>query len=562
MSAATSREPVDRKADVRAFGPFRLDVRDERLWRGDREVKLRRKPFAILKHLTANPRRLVTHEEIVEAVWGRIAMSESLLRTHICDVRRALGEGFLETIVGRGYRFLHDVAAERRPVPSLRQVEAPTTSGLVGRREEMAELRYAFDKTLRAARQVVFVTGEPGVGKTALVDAFLAAIAVPRGALVVSGSCFEHLGAGEAYLPVLAALAAACRGFEGDRVVETLGRHAPTWLAQMPGLVKDADLEALLLRVQGATQARMLRELAEALDVLAADKPVVLVLEDVQWADRSTVDLIATLGTRREASRVIVVATCRQAELTKGEGVAKTIAQLGAHKQALALHLENWQLPAVAEYLALRFSQGRFPDDLAATLREMTDGNPLFTIAMLDDLESRQMIRSVDGVYQLTTSIVDVASRRPDTVRQLIDIQIDRLGTNEQRVLEAASTVGAHFTADAVARALALPADEVDSVCERFANEGRFLRFVTTEATQDGAVPWRFGFVHELYRDAALTRVPAGTRRVWHRRVAGLQAVQSESPAAATAPARLHEAQPFIPLFRQHGSSCDPLPAR
>jgi DNA-binding winged helix-turn-helix (wHTH) protein len=177
MSEATSREPVGRKADERVFGPFRLDVQDERLWRGDRELKLRRKPFAILKHLTANPRRLVTHDELLEAVWGKIVMSESLLRTHICDVRRVLGEGLLETVVGRGYRFLHDVVAETRPVRSLRQVEAPPTPRVVGLGEEMALLRSAFDKALGAAQQMVFIAGDPGVAKTALVDAFLAEIA-------------------------------------------------------------------------------------------------------------------------------------------------------------------------------------------------------------------------------------------------------------------------------------------------------------------------------------------------------------------------------------------------
>jgi hypothetical protein len=87
---------------------------------------------------------------------------------------------------------------------------------------------------------------------------------------------------------------------------------------------------------------------------------------------------------------------------------------------------------------------------------------------------------------------------------------------------------------------------------------------VTTEATQDGAVPSRYGFVHELYRDAALARVPAGTRRVWHRRVVeGLHTVHCESPeAVATAAVRFPEPEPFIPPFQHYGSSCEPLPVR
>ncbi|HWZ88316.1 MAG TPA: AAA family ATPase, partial [Polyangiaceae bacterium] len=439
MPSPTSRESRSRGSDVRLFGPFRLDVGEQRLWRGDVELRLRRKPFAILRFLTANPLRLVTQEEVVAAVWGKIAMSESLLRTHMSEVRRVLGEGSIETVVGRGYRFLLEVDPEKA-APHQPHAEAPPiTLDLVGRSAEMELLRQAFENALVQRRQTVFVTGEPGIGKTALSDAFLAEITAPNGALIGRGSCVEQFGTGEAYLPVLAALGAVCRGPEGERIIDLLARHAPTWLAQMPGLVRDEQLQALLLRVQGATQARMLRELAEAFDVIAAERPFVLVLEDMQWSDRSTMELVALLGARREPARLLVIATCRPAELTKGDGLAKVIAELRAHKQTLALELETLTEAALAEYLAQRFQASRFPDALAGTIHRMTGGNPLFAIAVIDELESRGMIRAVDVGWQLEVSVADVASRRPDTVRQLIDIQIDRLSSIEQRILEAAS---------------------------------------------------------------------------------------------------------------------------
>jgi DNA-binding winged helix-turn-helix (wHTH) protein len=97
---------VDRRA-VLSFASFRLDLVEERLWKGEQEVHLRPKPFAILRYLAQRPRRVVTHSEIVEAVWGgAVAMSESLLRTHMHDLRRALGEAVIETVNGRGYRFM------------------------------------------------------------------------------------------------------------------------------------------------------------------------------------------------------------------------------------------------------------------------------------------------------------------------------------------------------------------------------------------------------------------------------------------------------------------------
>jgi predicted ATPase len=502
------------------FGAFRLDVGEQRLWRGDEELGLRRKPFAILRFLTANPLRLVAQEEVVAAVWGKIAMSESLLRTHMSEVRRVLGEGSIETVVGRGYRFLLEVEAER-PGPNQAHGEAhPITPSLVGRSAEMDLLQQAFENALLQRRQMVFVTGEPGIGKTALSDAFLAEIAAPSGVLVGRGSCVEQFGTGEAYLPVLAALGAVCRGPEGERIIDLLGRHAPTWLAQMPGLVRDENLQALLLRVQGATQARMLRELAEAFDVVAAERPFVLLLEDMQWSDRSTTELVAMLGARREPARLLVIATCRPAELTKGEGLAKVIAELRAHKQALTLELETWSEAALAEYLAQRFQGSRFPDALAGTIHRMTGGNPLFAVAVSDDLESRGMIRAADVGWQLEVSVADVACRRPDTVRQLIDIQIDRLSPIEQRILEAASVVGAEFAAGSVGHALELPADEIDSICEGLAGGRRLLEYAGTQNWPDGSIQSRYAFRHALFQHAALARTTAATVRTRHRKIA------------------------------------------
>jgi predicted ATPase/DNA-binding winged helix-turn-helix (wHTH) protein len=516
-----SRALRSRGTDVRLFGPFRLDVGEQRLWRGNEELKLRRKPFAILRFLTANSLRLATQEEVVEAVWGKIAMSESLLRTHMSEVRRVLGEGAIETVVGRGYRFLLEVETETFSTDRPMHVELlPSASNLVGRGEEMAVLQQVFEAALGQRRQIVFVTGDPGIGKTALSDAFLAEIAAPNGALIARGSCIEQFGTGEAYLPVLAALGAVCRGPDGERIIDLLGRHAPTWLAQMPGLVRDENLHTLQLRVQGATQARMLRELAEAFDVIAAERPLVLVLEDMQWSDRSTTDLVALLGARREPARLLVIATCRPAELTKGDGLAKVIAELRAHKQALTLQLETLSEPALAEYLTRRFPDSRFPETLPGTIQRMTGGNPLFAIGVIDDLESRGMIRQVGARWQLEVSVADVASRRPDTVRQLIDIQIDRLSSIEQRTLEVACLVGAQFAAGSVAHALELPADEIDSVCEGLANERRLLEDAGTQTWPDGTIQSRYAFRHALFQHAALARTTAATVRTRHRKIA------------------------------------------
>jgi DNA-binding winged helix-turn-helix (wHTH) protein len=102
-----------RVGEVLSFPPFVLDLGDERLWSDGRPLRLRKKPFAILTYLARNPGRLVTHDELVTAIWGRVAMSEALLRTHVRDLRRALVHELIETVVGRGYRFIANVARVR-----------------------------------------------------------------------------------------------------------------------------------------------------------------------------------------------------------------------------------------------------------------------------------------------------------------------------------------------------------------------------------------------------------------------------------------------------------------
>jgi DNA-binding winged helix-turn-helix (wHTH) protein len=518
--------PVEgRKTDVRLFPPFRLDVTDERLWNGTQEVSLRRKPFAILRHLTSHPLRLVTQEELVEAVWGKIAMSEGVLRTHIADLRRVLGPGLVETVAGRGFRFLREVEAESPDAPPKERKSTPPASKLIGRSREMAALQEAFERVRSGERQVVFVLGDSGVGKTALADEFVARVARPEGALIARGVCVEQVGPGEAYLPILEAIGTVCRDSGGAGVVEVLKRHAPTWIAQLPALLSDEALQSVLLRSQGGTQARMLRELAEALEALAGERPVVLVLEDLQWSDPSTTDLIALLGSRREAARLLVLATCRPAEVPRGEGLGKALAQLGAHKRAVSVSVKSWPDPSVEEYLRSRFPHSRFPASFPATIRRMTGGNPLFVGAVIDDLQSRGMIGIVAGQWELTADEANVGSFLPDTVRSLIDIQIDRLAPTEQRILEAASIIGLDFVVGRVAHALGIAPDDVDTTCETLAGERRFLRFVATEPWPDGTLQPHYAFVHDMYREAARARVPGATRRAWHRKIAnGLEA--------------------------------------
>jgi DNA-binding winged helix-turn-helix (wHTH) protein len=505
-----------------SFPPFRLDLDSERLWKADKELHLRRKPFAILRLLVQNPRRLVTHAEVVDAVWGKIAMSEGLLRTHLHDLRSVLGEGVVETVVGRGYRFtaaIQDVHADEHEL-ALFLTRDDSAKRFVGRDSELDALRSALRSARDRKRTTVFVTGEAGVGKTTLVDVFVEQANEHGQLLVGRGACVEQYGSGQAYLPVLDAIGALCRGPGSSRAVGVFAEHAPTWLAQMPALVRPERLGELQRRASAATQGRTLRELAEALDALSADAPVIIVFDDLQWTDPSTAEFVAFLASRRESARLLLVGTYRSAEVPRGHPISNVSGELVAHRHASSIVLDVLDVDAVEGYLSRRFPGHRFPVDFAPTLHRSTGGNPLFVTTLIDELAGRHLLLERDGQWELSTSIAEVAALRPDSVRRLLDTQIDRLPAFKQRIVETAAVAGARFTAGVVAHALDADIDAVDSACESLANERRFLKYEGTESWPDGTIQSRYSFGHSLFQHAALARSTSASARAQHRKIA------------------------------------------
>ncbi|MGH7754438.1 MAG: ATP-binding protein, partial [Gemmatimonadales bacterium] len=226
---------------------------------------------------------------------------------------------YLATVGRQGYRFLVGGALESPP-PEPAHL-------LVGRQDDVARLEAWYQQAADGTRQLVFFSGEAGVGKTTGVEMGLRRLGAERAVWTARGQCVEHYGEGEPYLPFLEALGRL--GHE-PAVLAVLRRYAPLWLAQLPGLVSEAELERLHGRLHGTTQGRMLRELAEALEVLTADRGLVLVLEDLQWSDPSTVEALAYLAQRRESARLLVLGTYRPVEvLLQGHPLRGMLQELG-----------------------------------------------------------------------------------------------------------------------------------------------------------------------------------------------------------------------------------------
>ena len=309
---------------------------------------------------------------------------------------------------------------------------------------------------LGGRRQVVFVVGEPGIGKTSLVDAFERVSAGSAGVSVARGQSVEGFGGKEAYYPLFEAIGQLVRGPSRTLVVDTLAASAPTWLIQFPSLVRTEQQAALQREILGATRERMVRELCEALEIITAAVPLVLILEDLHWVDHSTVDVISAIARRREPAKLLVLGTFRPAELILSESPLKALKQdLLLHHLSHEVELERLLESDVADYVAAEFSPGDVPSGLATIIHRHSDGNPLFMSAMLDHLAQHGVLSQANGRWTMTVPLEQVDPGVPETLKQMLEMQLQRASDSEQELLKCASVAGQHFTAWSLSTMLA-----------------------------------------------------------------------------------------------------------
>jgi len=260
------------------------------------------KAFLVLRCLIARPAEVVTKQELMQAAWPDTFVAEVGLNVAIRQLREAFGDDakaprFIETVHRRGFRWIagrlepgdgsRRAAAERRP------------SDFVGRGVNLAHLHTYYARAAAGQRQVVFVTGDPGIGKTAVVDHFLSSFVARRSSfagkavrsatqtsdepratddvLICRGQCTESFIAGEAYRPIVEAIESLLR-HGGDTMRAVFAKYAPTWLLQMPELSTAEELEELRRNVTASTGDRMQRELERAIEAASAECTIVLVL--------------------------------------------------------------------------------------------------------------------------------------------------------------------------------------------------------------------------------------------------------------------------------------------
>src|ERR1700685_410181 len=509
---------------MKEFSSFRLDPTLRCLWRqgsgGAERILLEIKSFAVLQYLVEDAGRLVSHKEIIEAVWPKSFIQPEVLKRHISLIRDTLGDdakkhAFIETLPRRGYQFI-------APVKDAVSAASPTPSEIkiVGRAMALEELRSRFQAASAGRRQIVFITGEVGIGKTTVVDEFQRQIASDSALHVARGQCLEGFGGKEAYYPMLEGLDGLCRGSSGVWVVQILATQAPTWLVQFSSLVKRDQREALQRAILGATRERMLREIVRALEIISAERPLLLILEDLHWADHSTVDLISAIARGRGMARLLLLCTYRPADSASSDHpLAQVTEDLIVHGLAVEVSLPPLAEHHISTYLSADTVATGTVDSLAQMLYRHSDGNPLFMVAVLRHLTQRGFISQESGRWKLMVPLKESELQVPGALYTIIEAHIGRLSREEQLVLEAASVNGVTFSTSVIGAALGMDEAKVEDLCQELSRRQMLIRWGDMHHFPDTSVTPRYTFCHALFREVLYRRQAPRRRAKSHSRI-------------------------------------------
>jgi DNA-binding winged helix-turn-helix (wHTH) protein/tetratricopeptide (TPR) repeat protein len=515
------------------FDRFELDEANACLMRDGKAVALAPTPFTVLCALVRQPGALLTKNALLDQVWGHQFVSESVLKTAISDLRTVLGDDarqprFIETVSRRGYRFIAQTTARAPQAGAVAwTMPASPSASFIGRREALARLRGAWDLACSGRRTLVWVAGEPGIGKTTLIEHFAAGLG---DVACARGQCVEHYGTGEPYLPVLEALAELCRR---DSAVPSLLREvAPTWLLQLPWFSTAEEREALRRDLAGVRPERMLRELGEVLDRYTERQPLLLVTEDLHWSDRSTVQLIDYIARRRGSARLMWLASFRLAEVVGLDHPLNPLRhELRLHALCEEIVLDPFSESEIADYVAAQSPALARDEPFVRSLHGRTDGVPLFVASVMTDVMAGTAQSGEDAAVRAQLANVAV----PENLATIIDHYIAKLGDEQRLLLSAAAVCGVEFRVSTISEALERDAVWVGETCDQLAREQLWL--VAPRAGQGSdALEQPYSFRHALFRQVLYERTVPSARAQLHSKVGAVLERERAAgvPVAAT----------------------------
>jgi predicted ATPase len=385
---------------------------------------------------------------------------------------------------------LSDENPERRE--PARVFVPPPRRRMVGRQAELAEMASDFQSAASGAGRFTCIYGEPGIGKTALVETFIASLGMEQHPFALAqGRCSGRLSEAEPYRSVLEAFETLLAGPDGHLLKSILAQTAPGWFAQLqPGASESNP----------TSQERMVREATAFLLQASRTTPVILFLDDLHWADVSTVDLLLDLTSRLDGARILILGTFRPHEGRKSQNVLQQARlQLRRRGSYREIDLNFLGERDCQEYLALEFPGCEFPAEFGALVRRKTAGNPLFLVELVRFLKDKGFItrQGQEGGLRLARPIRDLETEAPESVRAMIQAKLDQLSDDERRLLLAASVQGMDFDSAVVARTLGQDAVEVEEGLDAAQNLRGIVNSVGESELPDGTLAVRYRFVQE-----------------------------------------------------------------
>jgi DNA-binding winged helix-turn-helix (wHTH) protein len=504
---------------VKYFAPFRLDLTGRTLWRDGVRLPLMHKAFDLLAVLVERAGHVIAKNTLLEIVWPQTHVHPDNVKVLIGEVRRALGDDpmrprFIRSLVKRGYIFIAPV------VDAAVDVASSSSSPIfVGREAEMDRLLGALDQAADSRRQVAFVTGDAGIGKTALCEAFLRVAATRHAMRATWAQCMRLSGPSEPYYPLLDLLTRLARSTDDEMVATTLARQAPSWLPHLPSLSEDPP-RAFAAGTHVATAARMLREVVTALETLAEDTPLVLWIEDLQWADPATIDVLASLGQRRDPAKLLLLATVRSSDSGGSAPLRRAQVDLLARPHASEFRLQPLTQADVARYLDLQLGE-KVSRQSSPVLYRLTSGNPLFLVTAIEHLVRKGHFVDTGGEWRLEVSPDALEAAIPASLVGTVARELAELAPDERQAIDAASVGGVEFSLWLAAHAANIDELALEPVLEMLARRRTFIVREGVVELANGVFSPLYRFTHGLYQEIVIDHMPADARAAAHRR-AGL----------------------------------------